>query len=491
MAKPLSAQPKSVAVIPGVIFLRILISLLLTVALATGVGALLELFNAAMVRRDFLLEQILLWGGLIVLLLVLWLSVAARSALASLKSVHIKALLEEGEPYAKVLEKMHREKAMLTASLFMLSVASMVGSMSIFMMFSSYLLSLLSFSATYGVSSGMNDMWSLVALSALMLIVPAALIANAASLGEAHPVDTSRRLSWFSRLAGAVCYAFSWVYNQLFVRSLSLYSRRRTFVIENEVEEELRDFVESAEQSGAIEEDQTELLRSAIEFTETVAREVMTPRVDLDAVPKDCSLEEAATLIQQTGHSRLPVYEGTDDKIVGIVHAKDLLEALTKRRSGNGATVSDYMRPAFFVPENKMVQEVLKDMKQHKTQMVVVRDEFGGTAGIVTAEDILEELVGEIVDEYDTEEPDVQTVDNGWSVSGRLNLDDLNHEIDADIQSDEFDTIGGYVFGLFGRQPGLGESVEDDQFVFTVTETDGRRILRLDVHRRPADTPAD
>jgi putative hemolysin len=120
-----------------------------------------------------------------------------------------------------------------------------------------------------------------------------------------------------------------------------------------------------------------------------------------------------------------------------------------------------------------------------------VRDEFGGTAGIVTAEDILEELVGEIVDEYDTEEPDVQTVDNGWSVSGRLNLDDLNHEIDADIQSDEFDTIGGYVFGLFGRQPGLGESVEDDQFVFTVTETDGRRILRLDIHRRPADTPAD
>ncbi|MFN7172670.1 MAG: hemolysin family protein [Fimbriimonadaceae bacterium] len=490
MAKPLPAQSNSIAENQGVIFFRILLSLVLIVLLAFGFcGLIVDFITAESPISPVMLS--IIWGLFLFSLLATWLSSAARSALANLKSVHIKALLEDGEPYAKVLEKMHKEKAILTTSLFVTSVLSVSG---LTVVVAGFIINLLYLEPFRGPSSGEDlFVWVLIYLigSAIVLLFPAALVSNAASLGEAHPVDTSRRLSWFSRSAGALFYAFSWVYNQLFVRSLNLYSKRQTFVIENEAEEELMDFVESAEQSGAIEEEQTELLRSAIEFTETVAREVMTPRVDLNAVPRECSLEEAATLIQQTGHSRLPVYEGTDDEIVGIVHAKDLLQALAKQLVGQRATVSDYMRPAFFVPENKMVQEVLKDMKQNKTQMVVVRDEFGGTAGIVTAEDILEELVGEIVDEYDTEEPDVHQIDNGWNVSGRLNLDDLNHEIDAGIESDEFDTIGGYVFGLFGRQPTLGESVEDDLFVFTVTDTDGRRILRLDIRRRPEGTLPD
>lgn len=209
----------------------------------------------------------------------------------------------------------------------------------------------------------------------------------------------------------------------------------------------------------------------------------------MDALPVDSDPRAMIELIQDSGHSRIPVYENTDDEIVGIVHAKDLLLAAIK--NGKELNLRELMRPAIFVPENKNLHELLKEMRLGRSQLAVVQDEFGGTAGIVSIEDIVEELVGEIVDEYDVEEPDLIMKENGFVVDGKKNLDDLNSEIGTSFDSEEFDTIGGYVFGLFGRQPKCKEFIDNEGYRFEVEETDGRRISRVYVERLPEGIESD
>ncbi|MCW5941847.1 MAG: HlyC/CorC family transporter [Fimbriimonadaceae bacterium] len=253
------------------------------------------------------------------------------------------------------------------------------------------------------------------------------------------------------------------------------YGATATFAVANQAEEEIREIVESAEQSGELEEEEREMLHSVFEFSDTVAREVMTPRIDLDALPIESDVEEVIRVIEESGHSRIPLYERTDDQIVGVIHAKDLLLA----RLQGEVDLRSLLRQPLFVPENKDLHELLKEMRQSRSQIAVVQDEFGGTAGIVTIEDIVEELVGDIVDEYDVEEPEIVSDGDTFLVSGKAHLDDVNDEVGSEFESDEFDTAGGFVFGLFGYQPKQGESLEVSGYRFTVEETDGRRIHKL------------
>lgn len=240
--------------------------------------------------------------------------------------------------------------------------------------------------------------------------------------------------------------------------------------------EEIRSLVDSASEKGEMESDETELIHSVLEFSDTVAREIMTPRTDMDAVPIEINPFDLVEVIEQSGHSRIPIYEGSDDEIVGIVHAKDLFLAMLR---GKPVNISSLMRPPLYVTENKSIDELLAEMRLSKSQLAVIKDEFGGTSGIVTIEDIIEELVGEIQDEHDDEEPEVSETQEGYFVEGRTHLDDVNEEIGSHFESEDFDTIGGYVFGLFGRQPKLGEWLEHEGFQFNIVETDGKRILRI------------
>ncbi len=242
-------------------------------------------------------------------------------------------------------------------------------------------------------------------------------------------------------------------------------------------EEEIKEILSAVEDEEGTQNEERQMLHSVFEFGDTVAREVMTPRVDLESVPVTANLEEVANLVEATGLSRFPVYEENDDEIIGIVHAKDVLGELARGKTTKG--LREIMREAFHVPEGTSLHKLLAEMKARKSQLVVVTDEFGGTSGIVTMEDIVEEIVGEITDEYDTEAPDIVAKDSAHSVSGKIHLDDLNSEIGTEFFSEEFDTIGGYVFGLFGRQPKTGEHIHDETHSFTVEESDGRRILRV------------
>lgn len=267
-----------------------------------------------------------------------------------------------------------------------------------------------------------------------------------------------------------------------------------TFAAPAMTEEELRTLIEQGARSGAIEEDEKERIRRVITFGDTEVRQVMTPRIRIKAGDVSMNLSHLLELVMESGHSRIPVYEGTVDTIIGIVHAKDLLPLLAR-----GETHPDLravMRAPLLVPENRLVDDLLDEFRRSRTQMAIIQDEYGGTAGLATIEDLLEELVGEINDEYDsgpasTDAVPLQTLDaSTFLVDGRMAINDLNDLLALHVPNEDYDTVGGYVFGLFGHQPEAGETFAEDGLQFTVTRTDGRRVEEVRLHRLEAASPA-
>ncbi|GIV08622.1 MAG: transporter [Fimbriimonadales bacterium] len=253
-------------------------------------------------------------------------------------------------------------------------------------------------------------------------------------------------------------------------------------------EEELRVLVEAGEEQGVIEEQEKEMIQSIFEFTDTIAREVMTPRVDIKAAPANATGSEIIKLVRETGHTRIPVYEGSLDNIVGVVHAKDLLRFC---ETGGKFSLCEVMRPAFFVPESKRVVDLLQEMRRQRVHMAILQDEYGGTSGLVTLEDLVEEIVGEIQDEYDVEpEPAVESLPDGsMLIDARLHLDDASELLGITLESEEFDTLGGYVFGQLGHQPTEGETIRVDGWELRVHAIEGHRIRIVQAIRVEEEAP--
>jgi len=224
-----------------------------------------------------------------------------------------------------------------------------------------------------------------------------------------------------------------------------------------------------------------ELLQSIVDFTETVVREVMTPRPDIIAIRADASLQDLRSLFREEQYSRMPVYRDNLDNIVGIVFVKDLV-ALPPNAEPPMTTL---MRSAHFVPESKRVSELLKEMQRRQAQMAIVVDEYGGTAGLVTVEDLLEEIVGEIRDEYDVESETVTDEGNGSFVfSGKVSVDEVRDRLDVEIEREGFETVGGYLLSHLGRMPYVGETIDIDGLSFEVLEVERRRITKVRARRR-------
>jgi CBS domain containing-hemolysin-like protein len=232
----------------------------------------------------------------------------------------------------------------------------------------------------------------------------------------------------------------------------------------------------------AEEQEELKLISSVLEFSDTLVREVMVPRLDMVTVDRGATTDEVLDIVVEQGFSRIPVVgEGSDD-IVGFVYAKDLLGSID--RAGGPEPVTDIMRPVYFVPETKRVPDLLRDMQSRQQHMAIVVDEFGGTAGLVTIEDLLEELVGEIIDEYDTEESMFLEEEGGsYLVDGRFPVEDLEEVLDAQLAHDEWDTIGGLILDLAGRVPTVGEIFEERSVRFEVVGVQGRRVTQVRVAR--------
>jgi putative hemolysin len=243
-------------------------------------------------------------------------------------------------------------------------------------------------------------------------------------------------------------------------------------------ESELLAMADVAHEEDVIEGHERELIHSIIEFGDTVVREVMVPRPDMRTLDGTQSVSVALGVAIEAGLSRLPVHAGNVDDIVGVANAKDLIRA---EREGRGdEPVSHVVRHAHFVPETKRVARLMREMQDLKYHLAIVVDEYGGTAGVVTLEDLIEELVGEIVDEYDVEEPPVQNLADGEvSVTARLPVDELNELLDADLPEGDWDTVGGLLFNVLGRVPVEGESVDVDGVRLVAERVEGHRIGRI------------
>jgi len=253
--------------------------------------------------------------------------------------------------------------------------------------------------------------------------------------------------------------------------------------------ESLKDAIESPE--ADLEETEKRMIHSIFEFGETTVKEIMVPRIDMVCSRTDFSLEKIKDLVKEEGHSRFPLFKENIDNIVGILYVKDLfLEKTKKKRKPDLGKIA---RRAYFIPESKKIDELLAEMKKEKTHIAIVVDEYGGTAGLVTMEDILEEIVGEIQDEYDlAEEEMVRKIDEeNFRVSAKLSIEDLNEIVGAGLPEKEFETVGGYIYDLVGSVPEEGKILKSDGLKFTVEKVSGQRIKTVKVTKLKKEVSSD
>lgn len=254
-------------------------------------------------------------------------------------------------------------------------------------------------------------------------------------------------------------------------------------------EEDLKNWVEVGQPEGSLEKGEREMIYSIFQFGDTLAKDIMVPRIDVMALDIQTTLGEARSLFVHAGHSRVPVYEDTVDNVVGLLYAKDLLSV--REDDALIANHRDLLRLAYFVPEAKKVDELLAEMQARSMHMAIVVDEYGGVAGLVTLEDIVEEIVGEIRDEYDESEelPFEQINADEYVFQGKVDLDIFNEIMGTEIATDNADTIGGYIYGQIGDVPTGGESLDAGNVTLIVDEVVGRRINKVRAIRQPEQTP--
>ncbi|MGM0598699.1 MAG: hemolysin family protein [Candidatus Rifleibacteriota bacterium] len=269
--------------------------------------------------------------------------------------------------------------------------------------------------------------------------------------------------------------AFSWLIKKLLPRYSDWNSRLGSTTSMDEIDS----YFTLGEEVGIIERDEKEMINSVFEFGDTLVREVMIPRPDIISMPLNIELDEMLTCIREDGHSRFPVYDGSLDRIVGILYVKDILMKLDEIKVSYD--LFKLLRPPFFVPETKKLNDLLSEFQKRKQHMAMVVDEYGGVSGVVTIEDLLEEIVGEIVDEYDLEEqePLIKVDENIYSIDARYSMKDFEEELDYELDYEDSETVGGFMLEKLGRIPQNGEELVEPQGVFKVTDIKGNRILRV------------
>jgi putative hemolysin len=247
-------------------------------------------------------------------------------------------------------------------------------------------------------------------------------------------------------------------------------------------EEDIKAMINLGEERGSLKEEEKELLHKVFEFGDTLASEAMRPRTDIVSVPSNVTLQEVLALVSEFGYSRYPVIEDTVDTVIGILYIKDILVAMAAGEVKREDGIQRFIRPAYFIPENKRVSELLSEMQRDRFQIAIVIDEYGGTSGLVTLEDLIEEIVGSIHDELETQEKDVQIVDEkNFVISGQSALDEVNELLDTSLHSNDFNTLGGFVFGLFGRMPKVGEQLKYKNLKLEILELEGRKISKIKI----------
>ncbi|MEE8402978.1 MAG: hemolysin family protein [Candidatus Hydrothermarchaeaceae archaeon] len=406
----------------------------------------------------------LIWIEILGLCVLLSLSAffsGSEIALFSVNRLRIRKLAEEGVSRAVVLNRLLERPNRLLATILVgnnlvnVGIAAIITSLSI------------SFFGNKGVGIA-------IGVATLLILVFSEVTPKAFAAKNAERV--SLRVAWPISILMKVLYPA--VRGIVLVTSPIVRTFSRDMKSPFVTEEEIKMLVEVGEKEGTIEKEEREMINGVFKFGDTAAKEVMVPRIDVSSIESNAATEDAKRLVIDTGYSRTPVYDGSIDNIVGFLFTKDLL----KVDSGD-VRVKDIMRQAYYVPETKKLDEILDEMQEGKTQMAVVVDEYGGTAGIVTLEDLVEEIVGEILDEK--EELPIKIIDDTTAlVNAKTSIGDVNETLGITLPEDDFGTVGGLVFNTLGDIPVVGERVVIDNITLTVDKMRTRRVSRVKVIKR-------
>jgi hemolysin (HlyC) family protein len=273
----------------------------------------------------------------------------------------------------------------------------------------------------------------------------------------------------------------------------SLFKKKDETPPESVLERDFQELIDQGEEQGLLTQEQGDMIQSIFEFKDTIVREVMVPRTEMLAVSSDVSIQTIIDLTLAHGHSRLPIYQGNPDNIVGMLHVKDLLPYW--HLPPDHPIPPEIIRKTTFIPETKKIVHLFRELRQEKIHMAVVLDEYGGTSGLVTMEDLIEEIIGEIEDEYDRQEPRLKPLEDGRvEVDARLEIEELEHYFDLKIEERTFESVGGLIIHILGRVPVVGEKVYFQDLEMTILEADKRRIRRLLVERKgvtPSEDPLE
>lgn len=254
-------------------------------------------------------------------------------------------------------------------------------------------------------------------------------------------------------------------------------------------EEEIQEIMAAGEEEGLINQEENAMIQSIFQFRDTIVREIMIPRTDMACISSDATIADIAREIIACGHSRMPVYEGTIDNIIGLIYAKDLLKYW-----GMNVTAIDVkkiMRSPYFIPETKNLEELLHEFKRKRVHIAIVIDEYGGTSGLATIEDLLEQIVGDIQDEYDLEEEWLlRQTDGSFIADGRLSVEELEEHLGIEVERDKFDTVSGLIYHLTGRIPRTGEEIDAGQITLIILEADARKIKKVRIISKTEDMEA-
>jgi CBS domain containing-hemolysin-like protein len=440
--------------------------------------------------RRALLEEIVSSGlklfAALLLVVLNGLFVAAEFAFVKIRSTKVESMVREGQVSAGLVKEATGSlDAYLAVCQLGITISSLglgaLGEPAIAVLIEPLLASILPEGLFHAVAFGIA-----FGIITFLHVVFGELAAK--SFAIAKPEGTSQLVAPFMKFFYYLFLPGIWVFNgtaNAFVRAFGVPPASETE--EAHSEEELRMIIGQSTKQGVLEEDEEDMLKAVIELEETRAREIMVPRPNVVALPAEMDLKELVSLAAAGNYTRYPIFE--DDsagRIIGMVHIKDVLRAV-ESVGGLEAdlTAKDLMREVLTVPENKRIDEILEDFQEQEIQMAIVIDEWGSFEGLFTIEDILEEIVGEIRDEFDEEEPAISKLNDGsYSVDGRIPISTVNEALNTGLASEDFDTIGGLVLGELGRPPEIGDEVVLDGYILRVDEVDGPRVAHLVVRER-------
>src|SRR2546428_2707633 len=414
------------------------------------------------------------WVELVIIVIALvlaGLAASAETSLTSISRVRLRTLVEQKVAQAIVIERLHRDpNAYLSTILIVNTVAIIVASSTATLL------------ALHLYRERVAE-WLVSLILSLVVLVACEITPKTLALQRAERVALrmARLVSWATWLMRPIVFVLTSL-TRLILRMLGGKAQvRGPFV----TEEELKMLVSVGEEEGVLEEEEREMIHGIFEMGDMRVREVMVPRTDLVAIEVNEPVEKAVDLVTKHGHTRIPVYEGNLDHIVGVLYAKDLLRAVVR---GEQKTLRDIARKPYFTPESNKVQDVLRDLRKNRVHMAIVVDEYGGTAGAVTIEDIIEEIVGPIQDEYDIgEEDEIQFISpNEVVLDGRVSVDDVNELLKLDIAADDYDTIGGDVVNQPGAAPKVGPTLKLGNAELRVQAVQGTRIKKVRIR---SETP--